>query len=182
MRGLGNVKSMWGKFSSSASNAFTAVQGAYGDVTREVKGMAASQGWSAGSNADGKELESRGSSMMDYGEVRKDAEASWARTTEEREAQETPSWAADTQVPTERWKTDRVSQSLSSLSLENPWQTSSQTLPSSGSRLREASSALPESRNIENSVTSSTPRREATLEASSSQSKKGDDSDPLGVL
>lgn len=182
LRGLGGMKSMWGRFSSSASTALTAVQGAYGDMTKEVKGRAASQGWSSGPDTNGKELESRGNSMVDYGDVRKDAEANWATTTKDAETQANSSWASDIQVPTERWKTERVSQSLSSLSLENPWQAQNQPLYSSRSREQETVPALHHNGRPELTDAGVSSRQEAIPSIPSSQIEERSNSDPLGVL
>ncbi|TDL25030.1 phosphatases II [Rickenella mellea] len=42
--GSGGMKSMWGKLSTNASAAFTAVQGAYDGVSKELKGLASPEG------------------------------------------------------------------------------------------------------------------------------------------
>ena len=184
LRGIGDgAKSMWGKLSSRASTAFTAVQGAYGDVTREMKGMPASQGWATGTESDGKELQGRGNVLTDYRDVSMDAEASWSRSTPAKEQVTVPSWAADTQVPTERWKTERITQGLSSLSLENPWQTfPSKSERQSTTRTHDVSSRFGKNaQSPSSSATAAQSGSSTSPELDISQAKTSS-SDPLGVL
>lgn len=185
LRGIGGgAKSMWGKLSSRASTAFTAVQGAYGDVSREMKGVAATQGWTIGSDTDGKELQSRGTSSADYRDVSEESEARWngSSMTGKRETA-APSWTVDAQVPTERWKTERATRGLSSLTLENPWQS-----PASHSDRQPETRApgklppLSGQNSVKGASPSSSSNNVQQSEGKSSSLKESTSGDPLGVL
>ncbi|KAH8117172.1 phosphatases II [Phellopilus nigrolimitatus] len=102
----GGVKSMWGKLSSNASAAFTAVQGAYG--------MTIVQGRDGERGVEG-ELQSRD---------RPPDEADWTSAvppSQIRDSTFVPTWTSDLTVPSDRWRTEGSKTRLSTLTLENPW-------------------------------------------------------------
>lgn len=114
----GGVRSMWGKLSSNASAAFTAVQGAYDGVTKEFRGMSlAGQDWD-GQRAPGGEMVSRDRPPA------WDSEADWTTATLSSRASTLPSSRSnDLTSLSDRWKSEESKPGLSALTLENPWGT-----------------------------------------------------------
>ncbi|KLO10552.1 phosphatases II [Schizopora paradoxa] len=114
----GGMKSMWGKFSTNASAAFTAVQGAYDGVAKEIKGKSTSfaQGWdSPNSRGVGDELQSRSRPQVS------DDYADWTTPSSSMSSSSVVSSPSVTENPTHRWHTEGASSRLSTLSLDNPW-------------------------------------------------------------
>ena len=115
------MKSMWGKLSSNATAAFSVVQGAYGDISKEFKSMSFAQGRE--NEGMGRELENPGRppALQD--------EADWTSNsgTSGLSSSNTPTWSTDTSVSSSRWRSEGNKTRASTLSLENPWSTSSRT-------------------------------------------------------
>ncbi|THH10851.1 hypothetical protein EW145_g1049 [Phellinidium pouzarii] len=108
------------RLSFNASAAITAVQGAYDGVTKELKGMAISQGWDDENGPTG-ELQSRdrSSALND--------ETDWTTTSYAQNSTLSPLWANDATVPSNRWRNESLKSGLSVLSLENPWRSQQRT-------------------------------------------------------
>ncbi|EJD05680.1 phosphatases II [Fomitiporia mediterranea MF3/22] len=135
------VRSIWGKFSSNATAAFSAVQGAYGGMSKEIKNITATQGWD-GTRGLGGELESRTRTPGVHDEADWTTPSSTPISTPlRRESTLTPSWAADANVPSERWRNDHRKPSLSNLSLENPWRTQPREIRSPARHVDDISSS-----------------------------------------
>lgn len=115
----GGMRSVWGKLSSNASTAFTAVQGAYDGIAKDFKGVSLSQG-SDIQRGPGGEMEARAgpfSSLLGDG---------WHQSTSTVRNPSPPSWQSDLSSPSDRWRTEGSRSKLSSLTLENPWGTQRQ--------------------------------------------------------
>lgn len=115
----GGMRSVWGKLSSNASTAFTAVQGAYDGIAKDFKGVSLSQG-SDIQRGPGGEMEARAgpfSSLLGDG---------WHQSTSAVRSPSPPSWQSDLSSPSDRWRTEGSRTKLSSLTLENPWGTQRQ--------------------------------------------------------
>lgn len=115
----GGMRSVWGKLSSNASTAFTAVQGAYDGIAKDFKGVSLSQG-SDIQRGPGGEMEARAgpfSSLLRDG---------WHQSTSAVRNPSPPSWQSDLSSPSDRWRTEGSRTKLSSLTLENPWGTQRQ--------------------------------------------------------
>lgn len=115
----GGMRSVWGKLSSNASTAFTAVQGAYDGIAKDFKGVSLSQG-SDIQRGPGGEMEARAgpfSSLLRDG---------WHQSTSAVRSPSPPSWQSDLSSPSDRWRTEGSRTKLSSLTLENPWGTQRQ--------------------------------------------------------
>ena len=178
------VKSIWGKLSSNATAAFSAVQGAYDGVTKELKVLGAPRELDT-SRAGGGELQSRSLSPSLLGE------ADWTTpnsTTQTRGSDSTPSWAADAMVPSERWRGGNPSTGLSTLSLENPWRTQSHKENSSPPRKVDdlfSSSVWGDESVSQAPAAIDTPLTKATTLSDSAPTPDPSvhkDGDPLGVL
>lgn len=115
----GGMRSVWGKLSSNASTAFTAVQGAYDGIAKDFKGVSLSQG-SDNQRGPGGEMEARAgpfSSILGDG---------WHQSTSAVRNPSPPSWQSDLSSPSDRWRTEGSRSKVSSLTLENPWGTQRQ--------------------------------------------------------
>lgn len=114
----GGMKSMWGKFSTNASAAFTAVQGAYDGVAKEIKGKSTSltQGWdSPNPRGVGDELQSRSRPQLS------DDYADWTTASPSTSTYSAVSPPSVAESPVDRWRTEGATSRLSALSLDNPW-------------------------------------------------------------
>lgn len=161
------MKSMWGKFSSNASAALTAVQDAYGGVTKELRGMAINQGWDNEAPAD--ELRSQHRPRVPEGEE------DWTTMTPSSSGHGPPttSWARDTASPSGRWKTQSSSSKLNMLTLDNPWGTP------------EVQKQRPAPRRVDELFSSSSvwsSSEDKSEQSPREQTGRHKDSDPLGVL
>ncbi|CAL1705304.1 unnamed protein product [Somion occarium] len=104
----GGVRSMWGKLSSNASAAFSAVQDAYGGVTKDLKVLSISASASSSQVDGGGELKSKeelGATWVSEG-------LSSTRTT-------SPSYTLGSS--TNPWSTASARPSLPSMFVDNPW-------------------------------------------------------------
>lgn len=117
----GAMKSVWGKLSTNASAAFTAVQGAYDGVSKEFKGMNLGQGWE-NQRSMGGELQSQDRSRVLGDESDWRSSQTQTASTSERDSQAAAFWSTDN--PSERWRSEGAQPKLSSLTLDNPWGTS----------------------------------------------------------
>ncbi|KAL5533270.1 YMR1 [Sanghuangporus sanghuang] len=185
------VKSIWGKLSSNATAAFSAVQGAYGGVTKELKVLGASQGFDS-LRAPGGELQNRSRSpgLREGVDWTTPSSVSQMRSSN----YSTPSWAVDATVPSERWRKENLTTGLSTLSLENPWRTQSRRDSSSPARgvddlfsssvwadddARQTPRPPTDSAGIDTPLTKPSISGTTNPEASVATNKDGD---PLGVL
>lgn len=101
-----NVRSVWGKLSSNATAAISAVQDAYGGVTKDFKGLALA----SGSQAD------RGGELKGKEEI-----AAWS---EERPASPSNADASYSfETVTNPWSTTSARPGVPSMFLDNPWST-----------------------------------------------------------
>lgn len=168
------MRSVWGKFSSNASAAFTVVQGAYDGVTKELKGMAINQGWdSEETSAD--ELRHQRRPHVPEGE------GDWTSMVPSSTERSTPasSWAPDTVSPPDRWRTQSSSSKFSMLTLENPWGTTQpQREPSSPRRVDEIFSTT----SVWSENDHHSPKPLSPSVAATERHAHSEGSDPLGVL
>lgn len=173
------MKSMWGKFSTNASAAFTAVQGAYDGVTRELKGMAVSQGWD-NEGVSGDELRSQRRPQVPEGES--DWTSMVPSSTEN--SVSAASWPPDTIGPSDRWRTRSANSKLSALTLENPWGTTRPqkegTTPQRVDDLFSTSTVWSETDHQTAQPSRSNP--DLSSAAATEHPARSEGSDPLGVL
>jgi len=112
----GGVKSIWGKLSSNASTAFSAVQGAYDGVARDLSKSLAASTDDGESGVNAGELKSRDQLSSAWGE---DSSSPTSRAQ--------PSYTVSSSNP---WETMRERPTIPSLFLDNPWNTARAPLPS----------------------------------------------------
>ena len=117
----GGMKSVWGKLSSNASTAFTAVQGAYDGITKELKGVSLNQGWDI-QKGPGGEMETRAGPPLSVS----DDDWTTFNASRNRTTSSTSSWQRDLSSPSDRWRTEGSQSKLSALVLDNPWGTQRQ--------------------------------------------------------
>ncbi|KAI5124007.1 hypothetical protein M0805_003839 [Coniferiporia weirii] len=117
-----SMKSMWGKFSSNASAAFTAVQGAYDGVSKELKGMTLTQSWDNG-RAQAGELRAGERPFTPNDEIDRKVTLS----AQARDFTLPHSWANDDRFHSSHLWTEGPQPSLSALPLDNPWRNQSHT-------------------------------------------------------
>ncbi|KAI0823554.1 phosphatases II [Trametes gibbosa] len=111
----GGVRSIWGKFSSNATAAFSAVQDAYGGLAKDFKGLAvAGEG---GEGARGGELRSR-DEINAWGVAGDDSRPSSPRGGPPSRAHTVSS--GSTYNP---WSTNQARPAIPSMYLDNPWGT-----------------------------------------------------------
>lgn len=169
----GGVKSMWGKFSSNASAAFSVVQDAYAGVARDL--MNSSQG----EESQEKTSELRG----------RDTLSAWG---EERSRTPTPSSSIPPITLANPWSTSRPGRQPSIFE-ENPWGLSvesnhQETIRTTTTSVSAISSPLPLDPSVgvipppaTGSAYSAPASRSNLKEVSQTTPPKNDNSDPLGV-
>ena len=104
--GGNGMKSVWGKFSSNASAAFSAVQDAYDGVTKDFKGL------SAGSGSDG-EMAEKAAELRS-----RDTLGAWG--DDDTSSQHAPQ-ASTIGTSTNPWDSVKGGRPLASSPFENPW-------------------------------------------------------------
>jgi myotubularin-related protein 6/7/8 len=185
------VKSVWGRLSSNASAAFTAVQGAYDGVARDFKTISVA-GETSGSSAEGGgELRNR-ESLSEWGTAGHETTAS-------------PATVGTSNV----WASSRIAARLpSSFSMDNPWNTerpvasSSSRAPLSDAMWADHENTLPHDPTIVDpaSLSHTNPSHTATVseanpwsagtmrgqassrpQATASEEPRPGGSDPLGI-
>ena len=108
--GSGGMKSMWGKLSSNASAALSAVQDAYGEVTKDFKGL--SLGGAPGPTGQGGELKSRD-----------ELGGTWASHNRPASPVHAPTPTSYTVASTNPWSTSPSRTNMPSMFMDNPWNT-----------------------------------------------------------
>jgi hypothetical protein len=108
------VKSMWGRFSNNATAAISAVQSAYDGVAKELKTSQNAEDYDQRSPGELQNQFSRRSAITD--------DRDWTSTSSN-----TSTIAAYATPSGDKWRTAGVASGLGSLTLENPWGTTSST-------------------------------------------------------
>ncbi|TFK54732.1 phosphatases II [Heliocybe sulcata] len=149
----GGVKSIWGKLSTNASTAFSAVQGAYDGVARDLSKSLAAPTDDGESGVNAGELKSRDQLNSPWGE---DSASPTSRAQ--------PSYTVSSSNP---WDTMRERHTVPSVFLDNPWNTARVPSPSHAPLLSEipftGSSSLPDDPTISHPKPIA-PVRTSTLE------------------
>lgn len=119
----GGVRSVWGKLSSNATAALTAVQGAYDGVARDLSKSLAASTDDGESGVNAGELKSRDQLNSPWGE---DSSPSTSRAP-----------SSYTVASSNPWDTARDKPTMPSLFLDNPWNTGRSQSPSHAPLLKE---------------------------------------------